>query len=143
MEKDSEEIGRKLISEILEFFPHFKWEEYPNDPVELSIGLPVQPGLKYRLWLALQNGDELCLGIGEFQGHWFPCSDPSVAEEYRSAVVGFITGSYRLVDHFKGKICIKTQLQKRVGSSWKLAYTAFHFTLPIPWKRTYRVSINA
>jgi len=143
VEKDSEDIGRELISEILRSFPHFEREEYPNDPVDLSIGLPVQPGLKHRVWLALQNGDELCLGVGQFQGHWFPCSDPSVAEEYRKAVVGFLTGSYRVIDQFKGRICIKTQLQKKVGNSWRRVYTTFYLPLPIPWKRTCRVTINA
>lgn len=48
-------IARKAIAKIAIRFPSLTMIEEPTVPVELSIRLPVQPGLNYEVWLALQT----------------------------------------------------------------------------------------
>src|SRR5262245_44466812 len=56
---DTVQIAREAIADISARFPTLRMVENPKDPVELSVTLPVQPGLKQQVWLCLQNIDEL------------------------------------------------------------------------------------
>jgi predicted N-acyltransferase len=47
-------------------FPNLRMAEDQGKPVEISITLPVQPGLKQKVWLCLQNKDELHFQVGHF-----------------------------------------------------------------------------
>ena len=93
--------------------------EEPNAPVELSIRLLVQPGLRHEVWLALQNKDELHFSVGHFWLEWFPCTQPSRASEYVAAVIGFLSGHYRVLEHYRGKRCEKAELQAPRNAGWK------------------------
>jgi len=97
--------------------------EKHDDPVEISITLPVQPGLSHKVWLCLQNQDELGLGIGSFYCEWFPCTRPDRVERYLAAVIGFLSGEYRILERYKGTRCYKAKLQKPDGDSWRTVAT--------------------
>ena len=71
---DTETIARSVFAEIARRFPSFKMVENSDDPVELSITMPVQPGLFYEVWLCLQNRDELGFSAGHFYIEVFPCT---------------------------------------------------------------------
>jgi hypothetical protein len=52
---DTKAIARGIFAEIANRFPSFNMVENPDDPVEISITMPVQPGLFHEVWLCLQN----------------------------------------------------------------------------------------
>ena len=52
---DTEAIARSAFAEIAKRFPELKMLENSGEPVEISITIPVQPGLSYHVWLSLQN----------------------------------------------------------------------------------------
>jgi hypothetical protein len=56
---DTEAIARNVFAEIAKRFPSLQMVEAHDDPVEISITMPVQPGLSHKVWLCLQNRDEL------------------------------------------------------------------------------------
>ena len=62
---DREAIARGVFAEIAKRFPSLKMIENHDDPVEISITMPVQPGLSHEVWLCLQNRDELGFSAGQ------------------------------------------------------------------------------
>lgn len=66
MSEQTEAIARVAFADVSARFPHLKTIENLDDPVEISLRLPQQPGLKYPVWLALQNEDELHFSVGHF-----------------------------------------------------------------------------
>ena len=116
---DTLSIAREAIAEIQWRFPSLRIVEDQSIPVELSFSIPVQPGVKYRVWLGLQNNDELSFGVGSFQVQWFPCTDPARVKEFVEAVAGYLSGNYRIVEHRWGKKCVKAQLQAPDGARWR------------------------
>ena len=66
MKLDSLPIARKALAEIGARFPWLKLIEDRDVPVELSVTIPVQPGIKQEIWLCLQNYDELHFSVGHF-----------------------------------------------------------------------------
>ena len=124
MQTDTMAIAEGAVAEIQARFPNLSIRRNENDPVEISIVIPVQPGLKHKIWLGLQNNDELSFGVSHLQVEWFPCTDNSRVEGYIAAVTGFITGEWRIVEHFRGDRCIKAQLQKPLRDGrWKTEAT--------------------
>ena len=63
---DTEAIARGVFAEIAKSFPSLKMVENHGEPVEISITMPVQPGLTHEVWLCLQNRDELGFSVGHF-----------------------------------------------------------------------------
>jgi hypothetical protein len=63
---DTEAIARNVFAEIARRFPSLQMVETHDDPVEISITMPVQPGLSHKVWLCLQNGDELGFSSATF-----------------------------------------------------------------------------
>lgn len=137
------DIGRKTIETIFSRFPDLEWQEDSELPVELSFTLYEQAGLRHKVWLALQNGDELTLGISHFQCEWFPCTDERRAAEYIDAVVGWVSGLYRIREHYRGSRCVKAQLQRPARDEWQTLATWSRPWLPLPFKKTYRTVRNA
>ena len=80
--------------------------------MEISITMPVQPGLSYEVWLWLQNVDELCFKAGRFYCEWFPCTKSDRVEKYLDAVTGFLSGKYRILEHYRGTGCHKSKTTK-------------------------------
>jgi hypothetical protein len=102
---DTEAIARGVFAEIAKRFPSLQMAENHDDPVEISITMPAQPGLQHKVWLCLQNHDELGFGVGHFYIEFFPCTKPYRAEEYLDAVTGFLAGKYRVLEYYSGRRC--------------------------------------
>jgi hypothetical protein len=84
--QDTEAIARGVFAEIAQRFPSLKMDEKQGEPVEISITMPVQPGLSHKVWLCLQNRDELGFSAGHFYCEWFPCTKPDRVQKYLDAV---------------------------------------------------------
>ena len=135
---DNETIARKAFVEIASHFPSLQMIEDKNAQVEISITIPVQPGLKQKVWLCLQNGDELHFAASNFWLEWFPCTNPERVKSFVNAVVGFLSGQFRILEHFRGTRCVKAELQAPKSDSWQTIGTRWKFALPFPFGKTFR-----
>jgi hypothetical protein len=140
---DPLQIAHQAIADIAARFPTLRMVENPEDPVELSITLPIQPGLKQKVWLCLQNIDELHFSVGNFWLEWFPCTNPDRVREYVEAVCGYLSGEYRVLEHYRGKRCVKAELQAPAAADWKTIGTWSRLSLPIPWEKSFNEVRNA
>jgi len=140
---DTEAIARSAFAEIAQRFPNLHFAEDEGTPVEVSITAPAQEGLRHKIWLALQNNDELHFSVEHFWLEWFPCTDPQRVKEYISSVVGFLSGDYRIIEHYRGTRCVKAQLQRPTNGGWSTIGTWSRLNLPIPWATTCREVRNA
>lgn len=136
-------IARKAIAEIASRFPSLQMIEEPEAPVELSIHIPVQPGLNHKVWLALQNNDELHFSVSHFWLEWFPCTKSSRVAEYVAAVIGFLSGECRVLEHYRGKRCVKAELQAPSNDGWKTIGTWSNLLSFLPLRRSLREVSNA
>src|SRR6185437_2947131 len=98
-----EGIAQKAFSEIFSRFSSLKVTENKDEPVEISYTMNVQSGLKYKVWLSLQNNDELHFSVENFWLEWFPCTKREEVDVYIDAVSGFLSGKYRIFEHYRGK----------------------------------------
>jgi len=137
--RDTESIARGVFVEIAKRFPSLQMAENHDDPVEISITMPAQPGLRHKVWLCLQNHDELGFGVGHFYIEFFPCTKSYRAEEYLDAVTGFLAGKYRVLEYYSGRRCYKAKLQKPRADRWHtIATWAQFFGIPGFSTRTVR-----
>ncbi len=139
---DTVMIARNAIAEILAKYPDVETVEDADIPVELSVTVPLQSGVQHEIWLALQNGDELTLGVGHFQCEWFPCTNAERVDEFVQAVTGWLSGRFRILEHYRGSRCVEAQLQAPDGGDWRTLATWSMLWLPIPFTKTYRVITN-
>jgi|SRR5580704_1946900 hypothetical protein len=117
---DTETIAREVFAEIAKRFPSLQMVESHGEPVEISITMPVQPGLSYEIWLCLQNRDELGFKVDRhFYNEFFPCTKPDRVEAYLDAVTGFLSGKYRILEHHRGTKCYWARLQKPENGGWR------------------------
>jgi hypothetical protein len=136
--------AEKTFRRIAELFPDLRMKRNDAEPVELSLDIPIQSGLKYAVNLNLQNRDELHFSVENFWLEWFPCTEPSRADDYIDAVAGFLSGKYRILEHYRGKRCIKAELQApREDGSWETIGTSIHSWLPWPWRKWHKEIVNA
>ncbi len=135
---DTEAIDRGVFAEIARRFPALKMVENSGDPVEISITMPAQPGLSHKVWLCLQNQDELGFSAGHFYVEWFPCTKPEKVTKYLDAITGFLSGNCRILEHYRGKKCYKAQLQKADGDRWRTIATWCTICVPLSWKKSLR-----
>jgi hypothetical protein len=140
---DTIEIAERAFATIHERFPNLTMTRHPEDPVEISIRLPIQPGLKHFVWLGLQNGDELHFQVEHFWLEWFPCTDPQKVAAYVDAVCGFLAGTYRVLEHLREGDCIKAQLQAPEAGSWRTIGTWNKLRLPSFGSKRLDVVSNA
>jgi hypothetical protein len=135
---DTEVIARGVFAEIAKRFPSLKMVENHGDPVEISITMPVQPGLSHKVWLCLQNGDELGIGVGHFYIEIFPCTIPDRVEQYLDAVTGFLSGEYRIIEHYRGSKCYRAKLQRPEGARWRTIANWATLWIPLPFSKTVK-----
>ena len=135
---DTEAIARGVFAEIARRFPSLKMVENHDDPVEISITMPVQPGLSHKVWLCLQNGDELGFSASHFHVDWFPCTKSDRVEKYLDAVSGFLSGKYRLLEHYRGTRCYKAVLQSPEGDRWRTISTWRTIWIPLSFSKTVK-----
>ncbi len=143
-EQDPLGIAQEAFSRIGARSPGLAMTQDMSAPVELSIEIPVQPGLKYAVHLNLQNRDELHFSVENFWLEWFPCTDPSRVEAYIEAVSSFLSGHYRILEHHRGRRCTRADLQKPApGGGWTSIGTTVHWGLSFSWRRTLREIRNS
>jgi hypothetical protein len=135
---DTEAIARTAFAEIAARFPRLTMVENHGEPVEISITIPVQPGLSHKVWLCLQNQDELHFQVGNFWLEWFPCTKPDRVERYLDAVSGFLSGRYRVLEHYRGTKCYKAQLQSPEDETWCTIGTWRTIWISLSWKKTLK-----
>jgi hypothetical protein len=135
---DTEAIARGVFAEIAKSFLSLKMVENHGEPVEISITMPVQPGLSHEVWLCLQNRDELGFSVGHFYIEVFPCTKSGRVEKYLDAVTGFLSGKYRILEHYRGTRCYKAKLQRPEGDRWRTIATWATIWIPLSFKRTVK-----
>ena|SRR6185437_13910670 len=87
-------------------------------PVELCWLFPEQSGLTLPITLALQNGDELSFGVGDFWSYFFPF--PEVATEFESIIDSWVTRAARIAVYGgRGRV-----LEVLKDGKWRPAYSA-------------------
>ncbi len=136
-------IAEQAFEEIAARFPHLHTVRDEEAEVELIIRLPVQPGLRQQVSLYLANNDELNMVVDHFWLEWFPCTDPTKVEAYIEAVSGYLSGRYRILEHYRGKKCVKAELQAPSATGWETISTSSTIRIPIPWKKTFKEVRNA
>lgn len=131
------ERANQVFATIFACFPELQVVRNENTPVEISYTIPAQDGLDHDVHLNLQNEDELHLEIGRyFWMEWFPVSDQAQADQYIDAVCGFLAGEYRVEEYYRGKTCVKANLQKRgKGGAWESIETWTVLHIPLPWQK--------
>jgi hypothetical protein len=141
----TEGIARAAFAEIAARFPCLKIIEKTDAPVEISLHPPVQDGLKYSVWLSLQNADELHFSVRHFWFEWFPCTEPAKVQSFVDAASGFLSGTYRSLEHYRGAHChcFKAQLQRPTDNGWETIATWSKLRLPSFRKIAYKAIINA
>ena len=87
-------------------------------PVELYMKFPTQTRLRAGFSLMLENEDELHFCVGHYRKAYFPMDDPKVLQLFRSHVLGFVAGEYRVLEHFRGQRFKRAELQCRKGLEW-------------------------
>ncbi|MBV6425112.1 MAG: hypothetical protein NAOJABEB_02926 [Steroidobacteraceae bacterium] len=130
---DTEAIARAAFGQIQQRFPALRMVEEQNPHVEISITLPIQPGLEQQVWLCLQNNDELHFSVGHFWCEWFPCTMPEKVESYVAAVCGYVSGEYRIIEGRRFGRCIRAKLQRPCGGSWETIASWSRLHIPVPW----------
>ncbi len=113
-----------------------------DDLVDLSLSIPRQAGLKHGVTLSLQDADELIFSAGNFYCEWFPCSDTRVVDEFISAVSGFLSGTFRIVEHHQWGRFVKAELQRPNGNQWDTIASSRKLYVPFPWSTSRRVLSN-
>jgi len=136
-------IARGVFAEIAKRFPSLKMVENHGEPVEISVTMPVQPGLAHEVWLCLQNGDELGFSTGHFYCEWFPCTKSDRAQNYLDVVTGFLSGKYRILEHYRGAKCYNAQLQKPEGEHWRTIANWATIWIPFWLRRTVKEVRNS
>jgi hypothetical protein len=140
---DNLRIARDAFREIQSRFPGLQLIEDPSLPMELNATIPVQAGVVYPINVTLQNRDELHFSVGHFWLEWFPCSNEERASAFIDAVSGFLAGRHRILEHYRGRRCVMAELQKEEpGEQWATFGTCSRLSLPLPWRKRYRVLIN-
>jgi hypothetical protein len=140
--QDTEAIARGVFAEIAQRFPSLKMDEKQGEPVEISITMPVQPGLSHKVWLCLQNRDELGFSAGHFYCEWFPCTKPDRVQKYLDAVTGFLSGEYRILEYYMGKRCYRAKLQKPERDRWRTIASWATIWISLSFKKTAQVLRN-
>ena len=133
----------RLFEELQAEFPQLSMSiDANNSYVEVNVEVSRQPRLEFDVYLNLQNEDELHLSAGGFWCSWFPISNPKVVRNYRDAVVGIISGRYRILEYVRRGRVVGADLQAPDGSEWKTVAKSCSGILPVSWWATRRVLRN-
>ena len=143
---DCIEIARQVFQEVAATFPALRSsiQVDPHAEVALTLDFDEQSGLLFPVRATLQNLDELHLHAGAvFWYEWFPCYYPDRAAAFREAIVGVLSGEYRIVEFYRKDRPIKADLQRIENGVWKrMAYTT-NLRLPSFRRSRTRILQNA
>jgi hypothetical protein len=131
-----------LFDDVRAAFPDLAMHVHLEHPeLDVRMDIPQQPGLAFTVNLNLQ-GDELHLAAGSFWLEWFPCTTPEIRDQYLDAVVGLISGRYRILEHRLGNWPVKAQLQEPRGKEWKTIGTWGNLGTAVPWPKRQSILQN-
>jgi hypothetical protein len=135
----------RVVATLRQRFPGLRIhvEIEPHPALDADASIPPQSGLDFGVSFNLQ-GDELHLNVGSsFWVEWFPCSDDEITAEFIDAVVGVLSGRYRIVEYLLGEKPVKAKLQRPVGNEeWKTIATWSTLAAFIPWRHRQNVIQN-
>jgi hypothetical protein len=104
-------VAGTLFNQV-QAFPHLAMRLGPGEHTELVLDIPEQPRLAFAMHLTLQNGDELHLNAGAPWLEWFPCTDQEQAERFLEAVLGLLSGRFRIRELRRGGRPTSAALQR-------------------------------
>jgi hypothetical protein len=147
MSDELEVAALQLFEDLRSELPGLHVQIDPDDPnVEISVEIVQQGGLDFPVHLNFQNRDQLHLGAGDvFWCSWFPSSDPEVVARYREAVLGVISGGYRIVEYRRWGRGTGAHLQAPGPAGWRTVARSSRGllgALPFRWGRAERVVQN-
>jgi len=117
--------------------------DFNHDHVHALADMPKQLGLDFDVSLNLQNRDELHICIGHFWCEWFPCSDQLVSDRFTAAVLGVLSGQYRVIEQGICKIVTRAVLQKLEQGCWTpVARSMSGLAGLVPWWPVVRILQN-
>ncbi len=114
---------------------------YEHPHVHAAAELPAQPGLLFDVTIDLQNQDELHLGAGALWAEWFPCGEQEVFDGFIEAVLGLLSGDFRILEYRVGSTTTRAELQRPSDRGWQTLATYRKLCL-LPWRRSTRVMQN-
>jgi hypothetical protein len=134
----------ELFAAIQAEFPSLRMNVDLTDPrIDVSVEILRQVGLRFDVYLNLQNDDELHLAAGEaFWSSWFPSSDREVRERYRHAVAGLLAGRNRIVEYRRWGKPVIADLQAPGAGGWETIAHSMHGLLPVSWGARKRILRN-
>ncbi len=133
---DEIHIARRAFDQICAHFPTLQYQLDANPHhVDLELNFPAQPDLLFDVTLTLQNRDELHLHASLLWVSWFPSSDPAVVGAFVEAVVGLISGEFRIVEHRRGRRTVRAELQHPVDRHFETLTGNSFLSFPWPRKR--------
>ena len=142
MSVGDEDPTTRLIETIRSTFPALRMNVEAEHPeVDLLLDVPKQAGLDFAVNVNVQ-GDELHLSAGAFWVVWFPSIDAAVREAFHDAVVGLLSGRYRIVEQYVGRWPAKAELQRPLAGEWHTLATWSGLASWLPWRRRTRVLQN-
>jgi hypothetical protein len=141
------EIERGKFMQVVEVirkeFPNLHTElalEHPH--VEVMLTIPAQTGLKFEVSINLQNCDELHLNAGSFWCEWFPCRKQEVCDQFIDALRGLLSGSYRIIEHFRRGKAVKAELQRPENGNWQNVAVWSKVSFSLPWGKSTQILQN-
>ena len=136
-------FARQIAEQIHAKFPTLQLDISTEDPnVDWVIDIPEQPGLKFRCQLNCQ-GDELHMSVGCFWLEWFPDNDEKIRNAFIDAILGVISGKYRILEYVRWGHEVGAELQAPEGNSWKTIGNSSKGILPRNWLSRTRALQNA
>ena len=118
MAEIEKEAFKRVYTRIRDAFPNLQMDFYTDHPeVDLGLDIHKQKGMNFEVNLNLQ-GDELHLCAGHFWLEWFPCTDGDIVEKYTEAVMGLLSGEFRVLEHYRGTKAVKAELQRPERERW-------------------------
>jgi hypothetical protein len=133
------------IDRIRRAFPTLRINISGKTPhIEAAAEVPVQPGLKFKISLALA-GDELNLYVGRhFWVEWFPADRQDVSDDYAEAAIGLIAGDCRIVELTRFGRVVGARLERSTpAGKWVRIATWSNLRSLIPGPTTKNVLHNS
>jgi len=135
--------AQAIAGRIRESLPGLNLQINERDAnVDWSIDIPRQDGVLWACHLNRQ-GDALHFSVGSFSLAWFPIDRQEIREAYCDAVIGFLSGRYRVIESIRWGHGVGGELQVPDGPAWKTVGNASSGMVPRSWLSTTRVLQNA
>jgi len=128
-------VALKAFQIIKDTFPNLIVDlntQTGDSDVELEMRIEIQEGLDFGIYLNFQNKDQLHLWSNTMSLEYFPANDPEITKKFIDAVIGIISGRYRILQKVRNSIPYTSYLQKKEDEKWVTIYT-HHKKYKLPW----------